>query len=628
MKNLNGYSHKIILQKFNELFSFVRVASLSIVFILAVSIFSFTLLSHTFASNVTEEIGIKYSLAEKYTDIIYEVSFTATNNQTTVLDYYTLTIPQTEISADSLQCNGRTQNHDTYKQSNYSNITLSLDGYILKPGDKLNCTFQYRLINENTQIDFPAKYADGFDTKYIEITYPSSWGELVFSSIKPQENIKNANSYKITFLNPQITNIRILLGNSLKYKYTISKELTNTSDITLTNEIPLPVATSRQMVSVDYIDPLPNNSYQDIDGNIFLVYDVQPSSKIQVNISGNVMLVDNSDTNSIDDESSSIVDYWDLQSESEINRISLYLNQNQVEIKKNYGLYKALYRYVIDRLSPTSQESSSVENPLRGGVEGALSRKSSAISEDYVDFLIALYREHGIPSRMSLGYVYSPDKNKNGFFHSWVEYFDQKSDWRAIDPALDDVSEGDFFDSDLSDHIAIIQRSSNAFNPKLPYFTDSEYNFVLDDASSDIKENLTIASEKTSVPNFMPTVTNNLTFTNTGNTIINSIICEELGININQTLLPKDSVQASFTVENNTNNSYLCRYTDINNQSSSSTINIKIDNYTYWWEKLLPTVISIIPLIIISIIIYHFVFNKKHQIKRYSNNKKPKSLSS
>ena len=109
MKNLNGYSHKIILQKFNELFSFVRVASLSIVFILAVSIFSFTLLSHTFASNVTEEIGIKYSLAEKYTDIIYEVSFTATNNQTTVLDYYTLTIPQTEISADSLQCNGRTQ---------------------------------------------------------------------------------------------------------------------------------------------------------------------------------------------------------------------------------------------------------------------------------------------------------------------------------------------------------------------------------------------------------------------------------------------------------------------------------------------------------------------------------------
>jgi len=612
MKSSIGYLHKTVSIRFKK---FLQDSLFLIIVTLTLLFTNFALSSPTFASDVTEQIGISYTLSENYTDVLYEIVFTPINNQTTVLDYYTLTIPQTEISSDAFQCNGRSQNHDIYKQSNYSNITLSLEGYILKPGDNLNCTFKYRISNNNVQIDFPAKYSDGFSTKYVEINYPSTWGELVFSSIKPQENTKIADNYKVTFTNPQITNIRILLGNSIKYKYTISKELINTSDIVMSYEIPVPIATSSQMVSVDFIEPLPQNSYQDIDGNIFLIYDVQPSSKLQINMTGSVMLVENMNTENVSDNASAIVDYWDISSQAELERISLYLKQNLVENKKNYGLYKALYKYVIDRLTPTTQESSSVENPLRGGVESALSRKSSAISEDYVDFLIAVYREYGIPSRMSLGYIYSPSKEDNGYFHSWVEYFDQKTNWRSIDPSLDDLLEGEFFDSNLSDHITIIQRSTNAFNPKLPYFTDDEYNFKLDDTSGDLLSELQIVTNKVTVPAFMPKITSKISFTNVGNTIIKNIDCTRIGINLNQVILPKQSIESNFTIDNKNTESVLCTYTDINNEIDTAYINIEIEMINYWWEKILPTVISILPLIAMSIIIYYFIFRKKQNIK-------------
>lgn len=183
-------------------------------------------------------------------------------------------------------------------------------------------------------------------------------------------------------------------------------------------------------------------------------------------------------------------EFWKLTSEEEKKRFNKFLTANNLKVDDGFDsinelkdnsekelFYLLTYRYILSRLEPNTLTLGSLTGGVRLGATKALEALSPATAEDYSDSLIALLREYEVPSRFVIGYVTNiSDYNPDGMYHTWVEFFDStKGTWIVADPFLEDYSSTSLWRRDLPDHVAILYRYENPNTPKLPYYSENDF---------------------------------------------------------------------------------------------------------------------------------------------------------
>src|SRR5690606_3474281 len=112
------------------------------------------------------------------------------------------------------------------------------------------------------------------------------------------------------------------------------------------------------------------------------------------------------------------IEYWKLDGDTEYKRVALFLQSKGLNVQPTVGAFSDIkeleerkkfitevYNYVMERLSNESLLTSSMESPMRAGASVAITKRTSAVPEDYSDLLISILRYYGVPSRMIVGYV-------------------------------------------------------------------------------------------------------------------------------------------------------------------------------------------------------------------------------
>lgn len=185
---------------------------------------------------------------------------------------------------------------------------------------------------------------------------------------------------------------------------------------------------------------------------------------------------------------------WKITNTSLIRHINRYIKSYGLEIPETFSniddlktpeekniLYEAIYKYVIENLSPNTQSIGSLSGTERLGGQETLLKQGLSTSEDYIDSIISLYRYFNIPSRFVIGYVSSISNfDSKGMYHYWAEYYDKETNnWILVEPFFEDYSKTLLWKKELKDHVTLLYRYSNPNTPKLNFFTPEEFNIEL-----------------------------------------------------------------------------------------------------------------------------------------------------
>lgn len=340
----------------------------------------------------------------------------------------------------------------------------------------------------------------------------------------------------------------------------------------IASEINLPPNSNHQKIILESIEPKPDKSYKDINGNYILQYEIAPQSNIDVSIKGYIVMDKTVYTNlqlpRLEDET-----LWQLKNTDLEKRLNKYISEANINNKESFKtvydlsseditlLYKTLYYFLIENLEPNTLTVGSLAGGTRLGGERALSEQAQSTSEDYADAMITLLRYYQIPSRLVIGYVTNiSDYHPEGMYHYWVEYLDvEKKDWAVIDPFLEDYSKTSLLNRDLFDHVALIYRYDNPNTPKLSYYSENDFLIEVDTQPIDIKYDIEVSLFLKPYSKTDSHLQGSILIENTGNTIIDSFKLSKSKPDINQytdfiennsttILLPNKTTEIKFNI--------------------------------------------------------------------------------
>ncbi len=198
----------------------------------------------------------------------------------------------------------------------------------------------------------------------------------------------------------------------------------------------------------------------------------------------------------------------------------------------------------------------------------------------------------------------------HGFYHSWVEYWDQDRGWQSLDPALEDYSNANFFEMEQFNHITILSRGYNYIRPRMTFFDQND--FVISFPGSIINENILVENTVRVNPlkKSYEEVVGVIEIKNIGNTIISLgdfALQEEIVLgNYNplQLVLPGQFISVPFrykTQEDKDSQKILLEYTSINGKKLLNPIEINIQEEQFWWWS--PLILTL-KFTIITTIVY------------------------
>lgn len=452
MKNLIGFFLKI-------------VSVFSIFFI----IFS----SPVNASSLSTSSSLQYLIKDDgKTEYSVTINIKNTSKLPSVVNYYNVFLPFEKSSDIKVVGNKKNLDFTKHEQKTGVEIVADLDRYVIGAKQeyvlKISGIFNPEIGKGWEYVKLPTKIAD-LNIKSALVKYSTSKPKPSWFSDSRAKYSTDTNNRIVTIENPTDSEISFMFGDTQTYKFEINKTYINYDSQEKIYDIILPKTQYNQLFIISQISPLPEFVKIDEDKNILLGIKVKEYGQEEVVVSGYIQMVENEEpqlTNIFEDSTG----YWMLSDQKEIARLNQYLKGD------TSNLPEKLNAYVISRLQMKELNKDSIENILRGGVPLALKRTSRAIPEDYSDLLIALFRYFKIPSRMVFGYIpISSIYTSNGFYHSWVEYYDTDfKSWKSLDPALEDILDINFQRADFKDHIALITRETNAITPKFPYFNQEE----------------------------------------------------------------------------------------------------------------------------------------------------------
>lgn len=522
MRNLNGFLNKILL-----------ICSILITVFLSSK-------TETFAqTDIKATSSFYHSWDGKTLDTtIYLVL--STEASSTVITYYTVTIPQAEITPKIYSINRNKELEPTiHKTENDTSLVIDLERTPVYPDRPitLKITFSKEMIEET-----PSLLSSIIDTqtKDFFFTYPASKGEVSWSSSPVIKTQSKGNNIEIQTETPNGNYVKVTFGSDIVYKFEINKTITNLENEIRISEVLLPVNNNYQNILIDKITPQPDKSYKDIDNNYILQYSIAPQSNLSINIQGHIFM--KSSVNPFDSSYNiEKVSLWEINNASLVRHVNRYLKSNGLEITDTFSniselktkeersiLYQSIYRYVIENLQPNTQSIGSLSGSDRLGGQDVLINQNISTSEDYIDSIVSLYRYFGIPARFVIGYITGiSNYDSNGIYHYWAEYFDtDKNSWVIVEPFFEDYSKTSLYGKDMKEHVTLIYRYSNPYSPKLNFFSEDDLKIELvkdiPKINNSFKVDIILQPYKISDPYLVGYIN----ITNTGNSILDTFNIE------------------------------------------------------------------------------------------------------
>jgi len=416
----------------------------------------------------------------------------STESASTVVTYLTVTIPQTEINPEIFSINrDKVLEHTTHKGRESTDLVIDLEKSPLYKDKPITLKITYFQSLTGSTISLLSKL-NNIETNEFLFTYPSSIGEISWSSATILNQEDKGGNVKITTEIPNTDFVKIAFGEQITYSFDINKTLSNSSDTTIYSEVTLPINNSYQNIVISSINPLPDKAYKDIDGNYILQYSIVSQSAIDIKISGFIYM-NKQDSN---DSKEYIIEQnplWKISNTSLIRHINRYVNTYGLNISDTFSdinelkpeereiFYESIYHYVLEYLQPNVNSVGSLSGAERIGSEDILVKQGMSSNEEYADSIIALYRYYKIPARFVIGYLSNiSNYDSEGIYHYWAEFYDQdKKDWVIVEPFFEDYSKTPLWSKEMKDHITLIYRYSNPFNPKLSFFSPQDFTLKL-----------------------------------------------------------------------------------------------------------------------------------------------------
>lgn len=332
-------------------------------------------------------------------------------------------------------------------QSNQFTISYNLPN-IAKPSGQL-----WEIILPGQQNPYPT-----ISTYTLEI--PSSWGPLAqssFPNLKPKTTFQSP----IIFNTPQdyLAPISLSFGKARIFEFKLSYFLENSTSQPKQLSIPIPPTTQSQQIHFTVIEPQPDNTKSDSNGNLFAIYNLQKNTQLNINVSGLARIQSNPD-------------YLDTTNSKYLNSTK---QNNQVwpNLNQKFDNPKDIYQYVTTFLTYNPNRA---QDPKPQTVGELLQHPDNAICTDFTNLFISLSRSNNLSSRQIIGWALSEDQNANPLnqnadvLHSWVQYYDyNQRKWKEIDPTWGATSHGiDYFNSFDLNHLTFIIRGDDPSNPQPP----------------------------------------------------------------------------------------------------------------------------------------------------------------
>ena len=472
MRNLNGY-----LKKIPWIFSLVLFLLLSPSNSHAVELFTTT---SSFKHTLTQE--------SVNTELVLDIN----SKEARVISYFTASIP---IKNLAVKCyNYKTSKKidcTTFERGSSTEILFNLNNAVVKPTAPLQVKVTYSTPSSDSNSYQISSYVPDTKTVKVLVVYPKEKGKPIWSS-DPITDIKSTGSnYQIQINNPLYGTLSLLFGNNIIYQFDVHRVFTNSlTDQNQTFELILLPDTQNQSIIWEKIEPLPNTSQLDVNGNYIFKYIVTPDSTIDATVKGYVYKRDTTESDSLPATFyTARIGYWNLTNSSEYKRINTFITKkglnlpedvtsvNVLENSQKELLYKYLYQYTIQKLDYNRDLQLGITEQSRVGVNALVDNPSSSSPIDYADFLVALYRGYDIPARMIVGYVSNISGfTSDGFFHYWVEYYDSTlKSWITLDPYLEDYSKKSLYHSNFADHLVIIRRGKSPLAPNLTFYEANDF---------------------------------------------------------------------------------------------------------------------------------------------------------
>ena len=515
MRNLNGFLNKTL-----SIFSILILP-----FFLKTDIFA--------QSDINASSSFFHQWDGKVLDTTVYVVL-STQSSSAVVTYYTITIPQEGITPTVFSINRNKQLEPTiHRGSNQTSLVINLEQTPVYPDRPITLKITFSTEIKGDSLSLLSSLSDT-DTNEFTFVYPSSTGDISWSSVPIVSIETKGSNTEIKTEKPNGTHVKVTFGSDIVYKFQINRSLTNLESETRISEILLPVNNNYQHISIEDITPLPDKAYKDADDNYILQYSIAPQSNMKIDIQGYIFM--KSFTSSrIPSLNIEDVSLWRISNTSLIRHVNRYVKSYGLEVADTFSdinelqtpeqratLYQSIYNYVIENLSPNTQSVGSLSGTDRLGGQDVLLNQNLSTSEDYVDSVISLYRYFNIPARFVIGYITGiSNYDSNGIYHYWAEYYDvDKNTWVIIEPFFEDFSKSSLYGEDMKEHIALIYRYSNPYSPKLNLFSDKDFKIELVKESpeirNDFKVDLILQPYKLSDPYLVGYIS----ITNTGNSIL------------------------------------------------------------------------------------------------------------
>ena len=344
-------------------------------------------------------------------------------------------------------------------------ITVTFNQQVLGIHAKLPFTISFDTTDVASQVgsiwevNIPGlSNASDFNSFTVTVDVPDSFGKPTY--IKP-----TTGNDSLVFTKDQLgkAGISIAFGTKQIYAFHLVYNIQNTELFPIRTEIALPLNTTYQQVEIDTISPAPQNVTQDKDGNWLAQYQLAPSQKLKIHVSGKsyVSLHPSKQTLSSSDRAlyTRSQPYWQSDN-TKIQTLGSQLKTPQ-----------AIYDYVVKTLHYDFARVS--DNQKRLGALDVLSHPDQAVCLEFTDLFIALSRAAGIPAREIDGYAYTQNTSQRPLslneevLHAWPEYYDTaQNTWVMVDPTWENTTGGvDYFHTFDFDHLALVLHGLSSTYP-------------------------------------------------------------------------------------------------------------------------------------------------------------------
>jgi len=604
MRNIIGYSRKILLLLFSSLF-------------FCLSFFSVLEDLYAQSYSVQPKAELYYYIEGEDLRARYEVTLTSISQYPSYVHYFTVNLPFSGISDIEVMYNGKKTYFNTYYYDKYTQVVPDFSGIVVKSDLSQSFTLNF-LVEDYTGLEdnnvklvnIPAKFATDIDVTKVTLSYESNLGELKYLSVAHDSTKTNGTNIEISFDNPTYTSISALIGSDIVYNFNINETYENNDENKRIVEVNIPVTNSYQRIVINSISPSPFKTSIDDSNNIIAFYEISPGDSKNIKMDIDVIYSAN-DLLSIDvPKLTSSNEFWRVNSEilSQYQLFKTNLNaDNEVA---------SIYSFILSTFSQDLENTN-----IRLGAQSAFDKKVDLSDKDYVDATIALLRANNVPARMVEGFVFT--KEQNVYKHTWLEYYNNDEGWAILDPFLDDNSSDDLYNYTFYDHIAIVNRENNPLSPNILYSSTSTCEVTMKSFSSDSDLDILVDFQSEIINNVSKEIPVNVLITNNGNAVISELYLEieDQVIDLlgeGYVLIPGQVIEKRISLELNEeigDIEYRISFSDLLGNEEDFVDKFDVVYNGYWWWNYL---VEIIGLTVFSLVIsaIYFIFYKVKNAKK------------